>query len=210
MINIYICSPIEMAAFHLSVKSCVYFNNDSDAVWMILTRNAAARVIQRQWRRFLDVKVFEFYKRLLLCGEKWEQRFLLRCLAPGERFYVDRAAGGFVMFRLGGTTFPPRIFYKLFTYRPIQDVNAYSPKSYVSGNLSSKSNHNKLNSKLRRGPRDLVLAGEYLRVENNEWRPILMDSLFHQSAGVHLEIQSRPVQFHKLWVSNVRLQIKTI
>jgi hypothetical protein len=37
-----------------------------------------------------------------------------------------------VRFRLGGATFPPLIFYKIYTHRPVTDMCAFSPRDYVA------------------------------------------------------------------------------
>jgi hypothetical protein len=32
----------------------------------------------------------------------------------------------------GGCTFPPVIYYKIFTHRPVTDMCAFSPKDYTA------------------------------------------------------------------------------
>ena len=34
-------------------------------------------------------------------------------------------------FRLGGATFPPLIYYKIFTKNPVVDINAFAPRNYA-------------------------------------------------------------------------------
>lgn len=34
-------------------------------------------------------------------------------------------------FRLGGTFFPPLIFYKMFTHRPVADICSFCPRNYA-------------------------------------------------------------------------------
>lgn len=43
-----------------------------------------------------------------------DPRLLLRAINPGEAALFDRAAGVHLRFRLGGYTFPPSIYYKVW------------------------------------------------------------------------------------------------
>lgn len=56
---------------------------------------------------------------------------LLRTIIPREALALDRAAGIHVRFRLGGWIFPPKLYFKIFTHRPLCDVNAFAPRCYV-------------------------------------------------------------------------------
>ena len=38
--------------------------------------------------------------------------------------------GTHVRFRLGGHTFPPSIYFKIYTHRPLCDINAFAPRDY--------------------------------------------------------------------------------
>jgi hypothetical protein len=53
------------------------------------------------------------------CREQGDPKALLKCINPAEAALVDAAAGVHVRFRLGGTTFPPLVFYKVYTHRPV-------------------------------------------------------------------------------------------
>ncbi|XP_053561034.1 protein MFI [Bombina bombina] len=127
----------------------------------------AARVIQRAFRRFINIKVFNFYKNLINFKGKGDPRLLLKCINPQEAELIDAAAGIHVRFRLGGVRFPPNIYYKLFTHRPVVDMCANSPKNYTSPStkqLLPKQIHN-------RGAIPVKdFSGWYSRVENNGWR----------------------------------------
>jgi hypothetical protein len=48
-----------------------------------------------------------------------EPRQMLRCINAREAALVDPAAGLHVRFMLGGSSFPPLVFYKIFTHRPV-------------------------------------------------------------------------------------------
>ena len=43
----------------------------------------------------------------------------------------ERCYGAHVRFRLGGNSFPPTIFYKIYTHQPLCDVGAFAPKDYT-------------------------------------------------------------------------------
>nr|XP_045002429.1 protein MFI [Jaculus jaculus] len=79
---------------------------------------------------------------------------------------LDAAAGIHVRFRLGGVTFPPEIYYKIFTHRHIEDLCANSPRDYTK--LPAKYiSHNK-NDQIEKED----YSGWYRRIENNGWRPV--------------------------------------
>ena len=42
--------------------------------------------------------------------------------------YAGCCHGDRVRFRLGGTSFPPQIYYKIFTRAPLCDVGAFAPR----------------------------------------------------------------------------------
>lgn len=47
-------------------------------------------------------------------------------------------------FRLGGSFFPPLIFYKIFTHRPVADIGAFGPRNYAAETgPSAHERHNK-------------------------------------------------------------------
>lgn len=64
-------------------------------------------------------------------------------------------------------TFPPNIYYKIFTHRPIADVCASSPKDYTQLGLKKPVARQTNNG----SPLMLVdRSGWYQRMENNSWR----------------------------------------
>ncbi|XP_012782448.2 protein MFI isoform X1 [Ochotona princeps] len=124
----------------------------------------AARVIQKAWRRFLNLAVFEHFKSLINLKRQGEPRHILKYFNPKEAELLDAAAGIHVRFRLGGDKFPPDIYYKIFTHRHIEDLCANSPRDYTK--LSAKHvSHNKTNE-----VQEEDRSGWYHRIENNGWR----------------------------------------
>ncbi|XP_061484645.1 protein MFI isoform X2 [Rhineura floridana] len=77
---------------------------------------------------------------------------------------LDSAAGIHIRFRLGGLKFPPSIYYKIFTHRPIVDICANSPKDYTKP-LAKMGQAGKLQKQICEDRRDW-----YKRIENNGWR----------------------------------------
>lgn len=125
----------------------------------------AAIIIQKAWRRWLDIGVFGYYKELIgfrRCGEPCQ---LMKCIEPREAEFLDAAAGVHIRFRLGGLSFPPNIYYKIYTHRPVVDICANSPKDYA--NLAAKK------AKSGKQPKKESIddcSGWYKRIENNGWR----------------------------------------
>ncbi|XP_013968923.1 protein MFI isoform X8 [Canis lupus baileyi] len=62
----------------------------------------AARVIQNAWKCFLNVAVFQHYKRLIGIRRQGEPRQIVKYIDPKEAELLDAAAGIRVRFRLGG------------------------------------------------------------------------------------------------------------
>ncbi|XP_045338658.1 protein MFI isoform X2 [Leopardus geoffroyi] len=109
-------------------------------------RDKAARVIQKAWKRFLNVTVFQHFKRLIDLRRRGEPRQIVRYINPKE------------------VKFPPDIYYKIFTHRPIEDLCANSPRDYTK--LPAKyTSHVKSDNLQEEDHR-----GWYRRIENNGWR----------------------------------------
>ncbi|WIA22348.1 hypothetical protein OEZ85_004660 [Tetradesmus obliquus] len=87
--------------------------------------NRAARAIQDAWRRFTSRRIFRYYRDLIRFREAGDPRAMLRCINVREAALVDAAAGLVVRFRLGGSSFPPLVFYKIFTYRPVTGTHSF-------------------------------------------------------------------------------------
>ncbi|XP_020026205.1 protein MFI isoform X3 [Castor canadensis] len=129
-------------------------------------QDIAARIIQRSWKCFLNVAIFQHLKRLIDLRRQGEPRQIVRHINPKEAELLDAAAGIHIRFRLGGVKFPPDIYYKIFTQRPIEDLCANSPRDYTK--LPAKrTSHNKSNP-----PHEEDHSSWYRRVENNGWRPV--------------------------------------
>ncbi|XP_030056130.1 protein MFI isoform X1 [Microcaecilia unicolor] len=151
----------------------------------------AAIIIQRAWRRHVDIQVFTYYKNLIMFQRKGDPRILLKCIIPREAELLDAAAGIHVRFRLGGVTFPPNIYYKIFTHRPIADICANSPKDYVDQAAKqplAKHIHNRVEV-----PK-INCSGWYKRIENNGWRPLVQRLL--KNMDVINAAEYKNLEFH--------------
>ncbi|XP_059182720.1 protein MFI [Centropristis striata] len=123
----------------------------------------AASIIQKAWRRYVYREVFKYFKELISHCNLRDPQTILKTVNPREAELLDAAAGVFIRFRLGGITFPPNIYYKIFTHRPITDVCATSPKDYSQ---LKKPVAQQAGCPLVQEDR----SGWYRRMENNSWR----------------------------------------
>eukprot|EP00117_Sycon_ciliatum_P015571 scpid66251/ scgid15357/ Uncharacterized protein C11orf65 len=140
----------------------------------------AALCIQNAWRAYTYRRTFEVYRRILSHRAAGDPARMLRTINPREAQLFDKAAGVHVKFRLGGDTFPPAIYYRIYTHRPVEDMCANSPKDYTkyAGKQRTAREQNlKLPSGAANGGRPgrtrpdwQDKEGWYQRWENNGWR----------------------------------------
>eukprot|EP00937_MAST-01D_sp_MAST-1D-sp2_P003462 g3462.t1 len=185
---------------------------------------AAARVLQRAWRRCTHLRIYRYFRDLLRFRNAGEPRQLLRAINPNEAGMLDAAAGVRVRFRLGGRRFPPTIFYKIFTQSALCDVGAFAPRDYVR----ARAEHKPLGGTRGGGGEaggggapageqgsirvggaffDTTVGGGrgasddrdgwYQRYENNAWRPVSVRSLqeLEEAPEAHVAA-SRSSRFH--------------
>ncbi|ELU12370.1 hypothetical protein CAPTEDRAFT_228976 [Capitella teleta] len=146
-------------------------------------KEEASKVIQRAWRRHIDVQVFKYYRDLINFRQRGDPSLMLRCINPNEAKLMDAAMGIHIKFRLAGERFPPNIYYKIFTHRPIQDLCANSPKDYTRVNtkrLAARSVHNKGEGQIKAKLPGKDCVGWYQRLENNGWR-LVSDRLINHA-----------------------------
>lgn len=120
--------------------------------------DAAARKLQRTWRSMNSYRIYESLKDMIAgfrgCGDPC---LLLRTVLPRESMLLDPAMQVHVRFRLGGSRFPPSIYYKIFTHGKVCDVGAFAPRNYALQRAYGPAAEG---------------AGWYERHENNGWRPL--------------------------------------
>lgn len=139
----------------------------------------AAIRIQRAWRKHIDLQVYRYYRDLINFSTRGDPVVLLRCVNPTEAKLLDSASGASVRFRLAGDKFPPNIYYKIFTQRPIQDLCANSPKDYTRRECKQLPMRHEHNNIVKLPPQhDPNHDHWYKRFENNGWR-LVSDRLIH-------------------------------
>jgi len=109
-------------------------------------RKPGAHSIQNAWRRYTSRRIFQYYRDLIRFRNAGNPALMLRSINPREASLFDEAAGIVLRFRLGGESFPPLIYYKIFTKSPLCDVNAFAPRNYVKSKQytsGSKANNHK-------------------------------------------------------------------
>uniref|UniRef100_A0A672PA65 Uncharacterized protein n=1 Tax=Sinocyclocheilus grahami TaxID=75366 RepID=A0A672PA65_SINGR len=126
----------------------------------------AARIIQRAWRAHVDTAVFKHLKKLVSLHNQGDPR-LLRFINPAEANILDSASGALIRFRLGGPTYPPNIYFKIYTRAPIVDMCASSLKDYTQLKKPAPSQIHNGRMMINDGNDH---SGWYQRVENNGWR----------------------------------------
>jgi hypothetical protein len=91
-----------------------------------------------------------------------------------------------VRFRLGGSIFPPIVYYKIFLRASVQDIGSFAPRDYTVGKptqhyLLQRHNDAVLSESRSARVKDVTLTDVtnevektnwYNRFENNGWRPI--------------------------------------
>lgn len=164
----------------------------------------AALSIQYAWRRFTNTRIFSYYRDLIRFRLTGDPAALLKTINPREASLFDKATGIHVRFRLGGSTFPPVMLYKVFMTRPLCDVGAFAPRDYTQSK-PPQADQLHLHSSHLDSPGAVQLgqirvgasyfgtvvdglgpegtANWYRRVENNSWRPITQRTL-HDATGV--------------------------
>ncbi|XP_070708843.1 protein MFI [Pempheris klunzingeri] len=128
----------------------------------------AATIIQRAWKRYVYREVFANFKDIIIRCKQQDPQTILKSVNPREAKLLDAAAGVLVRFRLGGISFPPNIYYKIFTHRPITDMCANSPKDYTQLDLKKPVGRQTNSGRHRVTGGDR--SGWYQRMENNSWR----------------------------------------
>ncbi|KAK2870125.1 hypothetical protein Q8A67_024517 [Cirrhinus molitorella] len=154
--------------------------------------NRAARIIQRAWRTHVDTAVFKHLKKLVSFHNQGDPRLLLRFINPAEADILDAASGALIRFRLGGPTYPPNIYFKIYTRAPIVDMCASSPKDYTQLKKPASSQIN--NGRLMINDGD-DHSGWYQRVENNGWR-ILSCKISMFEDPITQDTNVKKIQFH--------------
>lgn len=156
----------------------------------------AAIKIQRVWRRYIDLQVSRYYKDLVIFHNEGDPALIMKYINPIEAKLIDSACGIHIKFRLAGHQFPPTIYYKIFTHRPVQDICANAPRDYTRQYLKMQPAHIKHDR--NKGIPIESVDGWYQRIENNGWRPVSNKHLHQMNLDYYYGAEKcKPVQtFH--------------
>jgi len=181
----------------ISVIAAVKIQSQWRRVKAIITQskeNHAASIIQNLFRRKEYSRVYKIMRDFINFHLVGNPRQMLKKLNPREAHYMDLSNKIYLRLRLGGTEFPPSIFYRVYTVESICDINAFAPKNYdlalrYEGSAimdSCRSNRRKhiplvvdgtisvgkkeFGAKVSVGKEGTI--GWYSRVENNNWREV--------------------------------------
>ncbi|XP_061193454.1 protein MFI-like isoform X2 [Saccostrea echinata] len=159
-----------------------------------LTERQAAGIIQRAWRRHIDIQVYRYYRDLINFKTRGNPALMLRCINPNEAKLLDAASGVHVKFRLAGDRFPPNIYYKIFTHRPVQDMCANSPKDYTQPTVKLAMAKDKHSNVRTQGFQD-DKTNWYKRIENNGWRLVSDRLVQHLTDPITWETSNKKYQY---------------
>jgi hypothetical protein len=98
---------------------------------------------------------------------------LLKGINPLESQLLETAVDCHVRFRLGGDTFPPNIYYKVFSKSNVCDINAFAPRDYSALPREVGKEEKIKYSTYQVNRKEYENEGWYLRNDNNGWRPVL-------------------------------------
>ncbi|KAG4092559.1 hypothetical protein H8356DRAFT_1702469 [Neocallimastix lanati (nom. inval.)] len=171
-------------------------HNDSFKFNIKAAINYYATMIQRAWRSHYNRKIFKLYKYLIRFRENGNPCKLLKYINPLEAQLIDSSFKAHIRFRLGGYSFPPVIYYKIYIHKSLIDINSFSPRDYTK---IEKPTPHQLFCNDKDIP-DNSTTGWYTRVENNGWRPISdsFKSDIYKMDDIEFETTQKTVKFHHL------------
>ncbi|EKX40941.1 hypothetical protein GUITHDRAFT_164511 [Guillardia theta CCMP2712] len=171
-----------------------------------LSPDEAANVIQRSFRSFINVRIYQYYRSLINFRNRGDPSLLLKSINPSEAALVqDRASGAVVRFRLGGSVFPPVVYYKIFVRAPVTDLGSFAPRDYTAGRpnqfyLLQRHNDALMDDSRQETMKDVTAqvdrGGWYKRFENNGWRPIANKLLFNVDPVTARTADQKKPDFH--------------
>ncbi|KAM3144218.1 hypothetical protein pb186bvf_003680 [Paramecium bursaria] len=184
-----------------------------------MNKEQAVKKIQGLWRSYTNKKIFKYYKDIVLFKCKGNPARLLKAINPNEAQLLDAASRAHVRFRLGGSNFPPVIYYKIFNHGGICDLNSFAPRDYALINRDQPQ-PKVLYSDYKKNQQKYDNQGWYLRMDNNGWRPISNKQLqkndyielfssnkiryYHHKKDKRDEKVNKKARFNKLkWIQSI-------
>jgi hypothetical protein len=83
-------------------------NDDNDYNNFKLKQIKSAVIIQRLWRRYIDLQVAKYYKDLILFHNCGDPQLIMKYINPIEAKLIDAASGIHIKFRLAGVSEPTK------------------------------------------------------------------------------------------------------
>jgi hypothetical protein len=164
----------------------------------------AIDTIQAAWKRYRNRRIYMSLRDTLNFRNAGDPKELLKSLSPGDSHLCDGATRIFVRLRLGGESFPPRIYFKIFTKSAVCDVNAFAPRNYAVERVSSISmdeedeDEDDRTRVVRVGRKQFHLHTSrreneswYRRYENNGWQPLLVSDDTTSSSSSYRPLESK-------------------
>ena len=87
--------------------------------------------IQNTYRSHSSVRIYRFMRSLVDFRSAGDPKQLLKTINPAEASLFDASTKISLRFRLGGSSFPPTLYYKIFTAAPVADINSFAPRDYT-------------------------------------------------------------------------------
>ncbi|KAF0715641.1 Aste57867_3268 [Aphanomyces stellatus] len=175
-----------IAAMQIQYKWRMYFERTMVRGELTPRERAVVR-IQAKWRCYTNKRIYRYYRDLINFRNAGDPMLMLRAINPTEASLLDASTNAQVRFRLGGSAFPPTIYYKIFTRGAVCDMNAFSPKDYTTARQIGPRNVNVRPTPPGVGVKKIIrvgnayyganqcgsnMAGWYRRWDNNGWRPV--------------------------------------
>ena len=135
------------------------------------SRSSAALMIQNFFRSFRNRRTFKIIKTVLAQAEETITKKVLRQVNPSEAHLTnDPSLRARVRFRLGGSSWPPIVLYKIYTSVPFRYIDGKIVQSNYAGKIENQGvytrrQYQKFISCLDKKP---VHAGG----RGNSWRPL--------------------------------------
>ena len=104
-----------------------------------LSSSSAALIIQNLFRSFRHRKTFKNIKAVLAQAEETITKKVLQQINPSEAHLVnDPSLRARVRFRLGGSTWPPVVLYKIYTSVPFQYIDGKVVTANYTGKIENQ------------------------------------------------------------------------
>lgn len=147
-----------------------------------LSSSSAALMIQNLFRSFRHRKTFKNIKAVLAQAEETITKKVLQQINPSEAHLVnDPSLRARVRFRLGGSTWPPVVLYKIYTSVPFQYIDG----KVVTANYAGKIENQDVYTRREYQKFISCLDKEPIRTggRGNFWRPLFRSRNLHESSS---------------------------